>query len=366
MFQSEDIVPHAHNEFLEILSETGLLGFITFLFLLFVVIVQIWKHINDDNPKRTLMIGVLCAIISILIDNLFSLNLRTVPVAIGFWILVGSSHQQDSKSFFSRTIQLPAFFSKIQSLPFILLIFLFWWLIPKSFAEYKTERTILEGNILTWKNDERKATEKFKEAVSLDSTHYFARYYLAANLLKQSQHTEARNVAQRLLQDYPYAPKTNLIIAIASFELGDTSQAMEAIQKELEIESSPQPYYYYAYFVSYTGNKEREVELLETMFHQIIKGKSPDLAAPGIERLTTLVNDNNREQCLTMFRLLGETFSSDGTILITLAEGYFRLNEFTVAKQILERLSTTQIGKTQLRNIIENLKNRLQTNQPSL
>ncbi|MBI3193480.1 MAG: O-antigen ligase family protein, partial [Ignavibacteriae bacterium] len=361
IYQSEDIVPHAHNEFLEILSETGILGLVAFLFVVIIFVVQTLKRANDvTNPKRALVIGYLCAIISILIDNLFSLNLRTVPVAVGFWMILGLSQTGDSGRLFHRVIQLPSFVSKVRWLPFFFLVLCFWWLIPKSLTEYKTERTVLEGNIYTWKHDEQNAKEKFIEALSFDSTHYLARYLLAASYLKQSNYKEARAHALRLVQDYPYAPKTYLIIALASFELGDTAKALEAIQKEMEIENSPQPYYYSAYFASRSGNISQECELLETMLQQNIKGKSPDFAAPGIERLAMLTNEGNRNKCLSIFQQLNITFFSDATILISLAESYYKLNEYPNAKKTIEHFHTLTVATTQLSNSINHLQSRLE------
>ncbi len=364
MYQSEDIVPHAHNEFLEILSETGILGLSAFLFVVIIFITRTIKHTNNTaNPNRTLYIGFLCAVISVLIDNLFSLNLRTVPVAVGFWMILGLS-QGESAPQLQRVISLPPFLSKLRWLPFIALLAFCWWLIPQTIAGYKTERKILEGNILTWKNDERNAGEKYKEALSYDSASYLARYQFAASSLKQMHYEEARTHAMRLIQEYPHSPKTHLIVALASFELGDTTQAFEAIRKEIEIENSPQPYYYYAYFANRTGDSSLEFDLLEMMLKQNIKGKSPDFATMGIERLAMLCNNVNRERCVTLFQQLTDTFSGDATVVITLAESFYSLNEFTKSQDVLELFNMIQTGNAQLRNRMENLKMRLQSNQP--
>ncbi|MBI5215633.1 MAG: O-antigen ligase family protein [Ignavibacteriae bacterium] len=367
MYQSEDIVPHAHNEFLEILSETGIVGLSAFLLVIIVFAVQTLKQASDiSNPKRTLMIGFFCAIISILLDNVFSLNLRTIPVAVGFWMILGFSNGHVASPLFHRTIQFPAMISKFRWLPVLVLFFSFWWLLPKAISEYKTERTILEGNIFTWNKDERNAKEKFKTALSFDSTHYLARYFIAASCLKQFQYEEARTHALRLIQDYPYAPKTYLLLAVSSFELGDTAQAVEAIQKEIEFENSPQAYYYSAYFASRMGNTVREFDLLETMLNQNIKGKSPEFATMGIERLAMLINKENRQRCLTLFRQINDSFLTDVPILVALAESYFKLDEQAQSLSVLGQVELMQNISEQARTRIEKLKIRIQSlrNQP--
>src|ERR1043166_5141123 len=68
MFRSEDIAPHAHNEFLEVLSETGLFGFIAFFVLLSAAFIVLRKKLNElSGNERTLLAGSICGLAAILI-----------------------------------------------------------------------------------------------------------------------------------------------------------------------------------------------------------------------------------------------------------------------------------------------------------
>jgi O-antigen ligase/tetratricopeptide (TPR) repeat protein len=83
---------NAHNEVLEIASQTGIvgLGIYIWLFLLFFKIgIDAYKKINNDYDK-IVVLGLLTSIFGMLIDNLFNVSLHFPMPALLFWISMGS------------------------------------------------------------------------------------------------------------------------------------------------------------------------------------------------------------------------------------------------------------------------------------
>lgn len=85
-----DLTIHAHNEFLQIWAETGLIGL--FIFLLFIYIVLRLSIKTLDGMKRQegyLLLGLVCGIIGLLIHNLVCNNLQMPSSAISLWFALG-------------------------------------------------------------------------------------------------------------------------------------------------------------------------------------------------------------------------------------------------------------------------------------
>jgi len=83
---------HAHNEFLQIWSETGIIGLIIFLGIIITVLwiavkkIDMWKN---DPSRRYLMIGMASSVICLLTHNLVSNNLQMPSSAISLWLVFG-------------------------------------------------------------------------------------------------------------------------------------------------------------------------------------------------------------------------------------------------------------------------------------
>jgi O-antigen ligase/cytochrome c-type biogenesis protein CcmH/NrfG len=87
--QPTNLTDHAHNEFLEIACETGILGLAIMLWLFGFVIVRGWRGSGEDNTDRWIVLGAWCAMIAMLVHNQFDINLRRPPNQTLLWILMG-------------------------------------------------------------------------------------------------------------------------------------------------------------------------------------------------------------------------------------------------------------------------------------
>ena len=92
MAHSEDVVPHAHNEILEIIVKTGLAGFIFVLLAVILCVRMILAKLRRSSGNdRAILVGYACALFAVCIENLTDMTLRTIPVAFSFWMVLGLS-----------------------------------------------------------------------------------------------------------------------------------------------------------------------------------------------------------------------------------------------------------------------------------
>jgi hypothetical protein len=78
------------NNFLRVLGETGLLGFITFFGIILATLQQTWKHINDKKVFRAaIAIGLFSASIGLLANAAYIDVYAASKVAFTYWGLVG-------------------------------------------------------------------------------------------------------------------------------------------------------------------------------------------------------------------------------------------------------------------------------------
>jgi O-antigen ligase len=80
---------HAHNDYLELLSNTGLVGFILvalFFGLYFKIIIKAWLKRNNDYVV-CLGLGGICSILGMLVYSLLDFNLQIPANALLFFII---------------------------------------------------------------------------------------------------------------------------------------------------------------------------------------------------------------------------------------------------------------------------------------
>ena len=83
-------VEHTHCEYLEILAETGLIGFGLYALFFIAFTIYIWKFILRNTKWESLvLLGLWTGMVGILIHNLFTVTLRFTPSAFILWSFCG-------------------------------------------------------------------------------------------------------------------------------------------------------------------------------------------------------------------------------------------------------------------------------------
>jgi putative inorganic carbon (hco3(-)) transporter len=89
----EDPLGHAHNIYLNILAETGLIGLFAYLLLWTLVTGWLWRAIRrdpDGSWERALRIGILGVIVHLTVHNVFdNLFVQGIYLHLAFWLAAG-------------------------------------------------------------------------------------------------------------------------------------------------------------------------------------------------------------------------------------------------------------------------------------
>ncbi|MBI1805039.1 MAG: O-antigen ligase family protein [Ignavibacteriae bacterium] len=338
MAHSEDIVPHAHNEVLEILTETGLVGFFCMALIAVIYIRSIRTVLRaSSGNNRTILVGYTCAVFAVFIDNIASMNLRTIPVAVSFWIVVGLSLQNSARTANSITLQFPRWSRKFWLAPFVLVLLVMWAYQPKLVSHYKAEEAFLQGIILRAANRTSESTQELNTTLAYDPTNAMAQLYVASNLVREKHFAEARNHVTFLLKEYPYYPKARIVLATALFGLGDTLTAIQTIHDELAMDTSPQATYFAAYLAHQSNRAAEELQSLRLLLTNALKSGTVEYVPEALRGLSQLCGEKEKNDCRALVSRVSDKFFTDVRVL-SAAGGFFAtVGSLDEARSALQR-----------------------------
>jgi len=167
--EATPITNHAHNEYLEICSELGIIGLLLFLFFIYLIINKYFR--KNYKIENSIIAGFAGGIVAVMVDNIFSTNLRNPSTAMYFWFLLGVLNRRDDKkefSFnFSKVLYLTTLFTS-----FVMSIFYSYY---RVLPEVYLKRGIWAKNFKNYKE----AIENYEVVCSLNPYNYTAWYKLA-------------------------------------------------------------------------------------------------------------------------------------------------------------------------------------------
>lgn len=264
---SEDVVPHAHNELVEIAVEYGLIGLALFAAtFIFVLKRGIGAARNAENQNRWILAGITSSIIGIAVDNLANISLREPSIAILVWLLMGLLWSRSLTPEVQYKAALKILLPKMAAMvPF------FAWIIFALGYGRSQARAIDSSVHLLHAMDHgeepsQEAIQECQAAVAENPETLIARSYLTMEYVNAKQWADGLHSAEELQQLSPFYPKSALMKACALLGLRRYPEALESIKSELNKRTHPEAYYIQAMAYRALSNiSEERIALLNLL-----------------------------------------------------------------------------------------------------
>jgi len=308
---SEDIVPHAHNELVEIAVEYGIVGLALFAAtFIFVLKRGIGAARKVNNQNRWILAGITSSIIGIAIDNLGNISLRQPPIAILVWLFMGLLWSQS----LTPEVQYKAALKILLPKMVALVPFFAWIIFAVGYGRIQARAIDSSVHLLhAMDNGEEPSQEAIQEcqaAVAENPETLIARSYLTMEYVNAKQWADGLHSAEKLQQLSPFYPKSALMKACALLGLRRYSEALESINCELNKRTHPEAYYIQATAYRALSNIREERIALLNLLRMDIAAKIPyeyrysclrlvEISKADVEKKENLLLFNSLENFIT-------------------------------------------------------------------
>lgn len=225
------ILGNAHNDWLEMASESGMVGAIIFFGALFIYLfksIRLWFR-REDSYATGLGVGVIFAVISIGIHSFFDFNMHipanpmalSVIMAIGFLSLHIDRHTNYDRFFFkTKSVSLNGRFSLI--VLFIVLVLTGFLILNKITGHFAAEAYCSTELNSTLNRDKNPRLEDMKKAIEYDPSNvgYYdklAHYYM--KLPFETENTQIE-INEEIITNMEKAISLNPVNGIYWYDLG--------------------------------------------------------------------------------------------------------------------------------------------------
>lgn len=231
--RSEDVVLHAHNEFLEMISEIGFIGFGFWGCLILLILFG-----SFSETKNNLELFLTLVILGGLVNAIFNVASRTIPNILLFYLSLGILHGNQS-DLMKMKINPNSYFLRLV-IPFLILVFSSL----KIFSSLNSDSSKITSDLFLQKsyfspikkNPAAKITFLLK-AVKNNPFNLKAIYELGFAQLKVKNYVGALEAFENLELISPNYPKVKLLKGTCYFELKLLEKAKIATQSALKQKS---------------------------------------------------------------------------------------------------------------------------------
>jgi O-antigen ligase len=229
-----DLTIHAHNEFLQILAETGIVGFLFFvIFIITILKIGINVFDSERRQQRFLLLGIISAIVCILTHNLVCNNLQMPSSSIFMWIMAGIVVSYAPK----REFDISGNFTRIMcSVIFIALTFFIAIIILQSCirpicSQYLFKRGTNYRVVEDWPN----AIQNYNKAIRCYPWDIEMYYRLAYAFTMYGQYENAISTYKYITKLAPQYGSVHRNMAVVYMQNGDYKEAEASFIKALLI-----------------------------------------------------------------------------------------------------------------------------------
>jgi len=216
---------YAHNHFLQMFSETGILGGVFFLILIGLIfkksVVSLLQY-RSTNSKKLIRTGLATALLGSIVHNFFDFDWQFNSVFLIFWVVAGFIYSSQTKKslqkkllinyfsfFLGLFVVMVAFLQGFSSIVFLKAVasepFQKEELIKKSFKfwpfDLKRRKVLID--FYQKRNEFGKAEEQIKKLINLEPV-FYKNYLLQAEIyLQQNKNLEAIESLQKTIKFNP-------------------------------------------------------------------------------------------------------------------------------------------------------------------
>ncbi|OQY28600.1 MAG: hypothetical protein B6244_06745 [Candidatus Cloacimonetes bacterium 4572_55] len=269
--QFANVVHHAHNEYLEIVVNHGVIGLALFLSLLCVAGWGLRRaYRTDDNTfRKKIVFAIFIGMAGFLIINMANVNFQNISTPMIFWIIaalgVGLSYRErdPSKGAGSRITKIRAYVRPIRymliPIGILGLAILLWF----DGSRYLSRQDVRMGNDAFYLQKKyRAATHYYESALRLDPYDPETLYQLGYAYLKQDDVESALGAYDRLDEILPNFSEINFYRGECYRLLKDTTRAVAAYKIAMQKTQDGKNCYRYGLFLM---ESDRETEGIEAL-----------------------------------------------------------------------------------------------------
>lgn len=303
---SEDIVPHAHNELLEVTVETGTVGLFLTLFLLGYLATNARGLVTTGGSwSRITALAICGGLIAVFLDNMTGVSLRRAPVGMIAWTLAGVLLSEVFRKDALRRFAVPVLLSRAASglLPALWIAgMLYLW--QGTAARFSSDAALLAGRLEAGQGHHREAAGHFRDAVAADRFNHVAQFDLTVASLRSGDLTEALNGVATLRSLSAAYPKINLLESLAFLETDSLDLAAESIREEIRLRDHPEAYYTWSLILARMDDTDGVRSALEKVLERNIVGMSQVHLESSAQTLGAIAE--TREDLVRLHALLAQ------------------------------------------------------------
>lgn len=248
------LLEHAHNEHLELLHDGGVVGYGLFLW---IIVEALWRLLKK---KHLIATGVAATIGILLLDGLFSQNLRYIAISSILWLCIGFAGRDDQLTSLFRFSTLPVTNFKLVSILLVPLIMILP--LRATYHAMQSDKYLKKG--FDTVSTPHVSLNWFYKAHTLDPRNEYILYYLATSYQRMRRVDLAIRYFMMLRDLHPYFWVTNYELGLAFLEQGDMSNATYYFKQQIAIHNMHwQSYYQLAKIASETNHPEQVRQYIE-------------------------------------------------------------------------------------------------------
>lgn len=325
---------HAHSELLEILMEMGLVGLGLYL-LIYVAFIKTFLHFIQNTTslfRKYLILGLAGSLVSCIVDNIVSTNLRWTAIATFFWIAMGlflaagnldkneadAAKEGEKRPLFQRPRLNQQGTALIYGAYGLTVVFLAITLLRVFACDMYLNR----GEFFVGSNNWPLALESLKKSIALNPSELSSYYKISYALLSTEKYEEALDYYKKNMELAPNYAQIHFNLALLYIRQQKIWAAVKEFLLAVKFEDRAESYGYLGDIYRNGGDQRRAA-----FFYK--KGLKIELNNIDIRRkLTSLYySQNDNKKALEVLKISSIYMPDNAEILQDVGALYLNNNE---------------------------------------